>query len=715
MKRNSLFRLIMPALLALLLTAPFTVITALASEPDISLLDTSTPETTPPEMGIWNPALSSDAKLRFAEPEGYLPEPKDGNFERWIDRNLYPTYAYNFYNLLVEGSNNNGYQDFLIDWSNSSQVETISFTENGQSVSATAVKLTTLSSVGSSYDEAYALINESFYHAYYKLRSAFECFDRDHPEVFWLSGSYYVVIPTYHYSANWNAGKNAYDYSYTGDVYFVLQSPSFHVKYEKYRSTDAVRSMIQTINTQVQTIVSGTSGMDEAQMIDYFNNWLTKHNEYNHRIGLNHEPIEAVKNSYPDACECTAALIGLTGNYGPVCESYARAMDILCSYVGIPCVVVDGFARNSLTAAGENHMWNYVKVEGNWYAVDSTWNDPITSTHAAASGSENENYLLIGGDTYCQVGGGTMRFLDSHPVRNRHFSNSAGYVNGPVLSSDRYVRTMESLSLTATADSVAYGYTQNPIFTANAPVASGQTGTVIYNWYIVTPSGKTYYVVDSNDNRLTAPTMGFPNGLEPGTHTVRVEAHLGNNVKIKEMSIKVIRTSFADVQEDSYYYTPVVWAVLNGITTGYQNDLFAPKMDCTRGQVVTFLWRANGCPEPKAIYNPFVDVKPSSYYYKAVLWAVENGITAGYYDNYFAPDITVTRGQVATFLYRFAGTPAHSSYNPFSDIAEGKYYHDAVLWAVENGITSGYYDDLFAPNNGCTRSQVVTFLYRMAK
>lgn len=714
MNKRSLFHLLLPVLFGLFLAVSVSLATVQASEPDISLLDTTAPNTAVPEMGIYDPAISNYELSTADVSPHYFPAVKEGNHQNWIQRHIYPTYAYEFYNLLVEGSNNNGYQDFLIDWTNCSRIETITFTENGQKVNGTAIKVNTITTIGSSYDEAYQKINEQFYINYYTLRCAFEAFDRDYSDVFWLSGSYYALTPQYNTSYKWNSAKNAYDYYYTGDIYFVLQSPIFHVRSAQYRSPSSIKTMIDRINTQINAIVAGTAGMEDAQKIKYFNDWLVKHNEYNHRIGIYHEDTITVKNSYPDAFECTAALIGLTGNYGPVCESYARALNVLCKRVGIPNVVVDGYARNALTAAGENHMWNYVYIEGNWYAVDVTWNDPLSSNHAAVSGKENEDYLLVGADTYCRVGGGTMRFLESHPVRNRHFSDSPGFANGPELLPERYVQTMQTLTLTATADSVAYGYTDNPYFTADAPLASGQSGTVTYSWFVITPSGKTYRVVSSDGSTLTRPNMGFPDGLEPGTHTVRVEARLGNNVKTKEMQITVIRTSFSDVKTDSYYHTPVVWAVLNGITTGYQDDRFAPHMDCTRAQVVTFLWRANGCPEPNMIFNPFIDVKSNSYYYKAVLWAVENGITTGYKANQFAPNATVTRGQVATFLYRMAGEPGYSYYNPFIDITREKYYYDAVLWAAEQGITSGYYENQFAPNIGCTRSQVVTFLYRMA-
>jgi len=169
---------------------------------------------------------------------------------------------------------------------------------------------------------------------------------------------------------------------------------------------------------------------------------------------------------------------------------------------------------------------------------------------------------------------------------------------------------------------------------------------------------------------------------------------------------------FADVVSSTYYFDPVLWAVSRNITTGTSGTTFSPDDPCTRGQVVTFLWRAAGCPEPETSENHFTDVAQSDYFYKAVLWAVENGITNGMSDTSFAPAAPCTRAQVATFLWRAAGEPeAESQSHSFTDI-EKDYYYDAVLWAVDYGITNGTSDTTFSPANTCTRAQIVTFLYR---
>lgn len=169
---------------------------------------------------------------------------------------------------------------------------------------------------------------------------------------------------------------------------------------------------------------------------------------------------------------------------------------------------------------------------------------------------------------------------------------------------------------------------------------------------------------------------------------------------------------FADVTPDSYYYTPVLWALDAGITTGKTATNFAPVEDCTRGQVVTFLWRAAGSPAPTTETSPFADVQdPGAFYYQAVLWAAENGIATGTGGGRFSPKLTVTRGQFVTFLWRHAGKPAHSGENPFRDVAPG-FCYDAVLWASETGIANGTGSGAFSPDDTCQRGQTVTFLYR---
>ena len=170
--------------------------------------------------------------------------------------------------------------------------------------------------------------------------------------------------------------------------------------------------------------------------------------------------------------------------------------------------------------------------------------------------------------------------------------------------------------------------------------------------------------------------------------------------------------TFIDVPPSSAYYNAVVWAVERGIIAGTSAMTFSPDVPCTRAQTVTFLWRAAGSPKPQSGANPFTDVSPESAYAEAILWAVEQGITVGTSATTFSPEAIVTRGQIAVFLHRVAGVPAVGGGNPFDDVADDAYYIDAIRWAAERGITVGTSDTAFSPDAPCTRAQIVTFFYR---
>ncbi|MBP5654842.1 MAG: S-layer homology domain-containing protein [Clostridiales bacterium] len=173
-------------------------------------------------------------------------------------------------------------------------------------------------------------------------------------------------------------------------------------------------------------------------------------------------------------------------------------------------------------------------------------------------------------------------------------------------------------------------------------------------------------------------------------------------------------TGFADVSDTSaYYYKPVQWAVTNNITTGYKDGNFKPGNKLTRAQMVTFIWRMLGKPEPKVSDNPFSDIKKSDYWYKAALWGNENHIVEGYKDGTFGPQTVCARKHAVTFLWRLAGKPApKTSVNRFSDVSSSDYYYKATLWASEKKILEGYKDGTFGPDKDCLRKHAVTFLYK---
>ncbi len=172
--------------------------------------------------------------------------------------------------------------------------------------------------------------------------------------------------------------------------------------------------------------------------------------------------------------------------------------------------------------------------------------------------------------------------------------------------------------------------------------------------------------------------------------------------------------NFTDMPpKDDWAHEPIDWAIVYGVTKGTTDTTFSPEAGCTRAQAVTFLWRAVGCPEPSSDTNPFSDVKFDDYFFDAVLWAVETGITQGTSATTFSPDDTCTRAQIATFLWRLRGSPAPiSPATKFTDVKTEDYFYTAVLWAADNGVTKGTSDTTFSPDDTCTRAQIVAFLYR---
>lgn len=223
---------------------------------------------------------------------------------------------------------------------------------------------------------------------------------------------------------------------------------------------------------------------------------------------------------------------------------------------------------------------------------------------------------------------------------------------------------------------------------------------------------KTVYIKADINNVLDMTQYGYSKAGEidkDGKHYIIYADHAHNESGCVECMITGIE--FNDVKVSDYYYSPVIWAADKGVTAGLTPNTFGPDMGCTRAQVVTFLWRAMDCPEVTPQQN-FTDVPEGSYYYDAVHWAANNGITYGYGDGKFGSEDMVTRAQFVSFLWRLKGEKKAACANPFKDLAKDAYYYDAVLWAVEKGITAGLYPDQFAPNATCTRGQVVSFIFR---
>ena len=318
-------------------------------------------------------------------------------------------------------------------------------------------------------------------------------------------------------------------------------------------------------------------------------------------------------------------------------------------------------------------------------------------------------------DITYNVASGTTITLPAPAHRSGYTFN--GWYDGSTKVSSSY-KVMKNVTLTA---SWSYNYSggsssYDPTYSVSTPsktehgsvtvspknASKGDTVTVTVkpnSGYVL----ETLTVTDKNGNELTLKDKGN------GKYTFTMPA---GKVEVKAtfMEDNSMLNFFYDVPNNAYFYEAVKWAVKNGITTGVGNDLFAPEQPCTRAQIVTFLWRAAGSPEPKGA-SSFADVAAGSYYAKAVAWAVENGITTGTGDGKFSPDATCTRAQAVTFLARALSAKA-SGKAEFSDVPADSYFADAVAWAAANGVTEGIGGGLFGSDNDCTRGQIVTFLYR---
>ena len=344
------------------------------------------------------------------------------------------------------------------------------------------------------------------------------------------------------------------------------------------------------------------------------------------------------------------------------------------------------------------------------------------------------------GSETISITGGTFSFDPSTKVKN----NGTDYIVKRAGSEGAYTYTVLAKSgltsgvyLTDPSGALASNYyvssTANGVWTVSysAPSSGGGSSSSSRRYDVSAPSVKHGDVTVSPKSASKGDTVTITvkpdSGYELDTLTVKDAS--GSKIKVKDKGdgkftftmpaskvtvsaefAEIETLDFADVPTDAYYYEAVKWAQEKGITGGIGNGLFGPNQPCTRAQIVTFLWRAASSPEPKSM-SSFSDVSADSYYAKAVAWAVENGITTGTGDGKFSPDATCTRAQSVTFLFRAIGKLVDSKAE-FSDVLTDSYYANAVAWAVENGVTNGIGDGLFGPDNSCTRAQIVTFLFR---
>ena len=416
---------------------------------------------------------------------------------------------------------------------------------------------------------------------------AFAALQANHPELFWLngfrvsiSGSKSRLLMTVYpaFASNWAAGGRSV-----------------------FADAEAVDAAARAVAAE-----AAAQGEPYAQLL-YVHDWLTEHNVYN---------LDAAQYSGPSAGRDFlpwSPLSALTDESQPVCEGYARAFKLICDKLEIPCLFVVGNFR------GENHAWNMVRLDGSWYAVDVTLDDPVVQgVNSPVSGMEHHDYFLAGANTPANG----AAFSSSH-------TQSGEYMEGvrfryPALSQEAYQ----------------------------------------------------------------------PSGSDPASEAPEKPDHPAQPVPA---------LPFLDVPAGAGYFDAVRWAYTSvpQVTTGVDETHFGPDDTVTRGQAVTFLWRALGCPEPRSAQNAFEDVAASDYYYPAVLWAVEKGIARGTDETHFSPAQTCSEAHIITFLYRAMGAGADG------------WYAQARDWAAQAGLLEGVDRDI-SPDTACPRADIVLFLYREA-
>ena len=503
------------------------------------------------------------------------------------------------------------------------------------------------------------------------------------------------VFRVVRYTKNWHRVDDARIYGGNTSIPFeagslrMAQSGDFlyvHTAHQMYHSSDGwnhQKNISFDVYIPTMTVIAASSG---GFVSHSFNQFVIA------------DGADVVQLDHGDASPRALKVTRFTGAAGTPRGNYAQSSEVFPIY----------------GKSGEN--WTGVQV-GGFEASDTHYLIAGTSTEQKENGSKVRN-LFIGATTKSKLGqsGDTdIRWLTSYKP------NSDGsfpvYVSNPQLvkiSDHRFlllwIEAKDSLQSVKGStlhyvflngkgekDGKVYSVAEIPLSDCR-PIVVGNSVV----WYVTTSREPIFFRID----------LSAPDSL---TRTYRGATTIPGD-------------SFSDVRSTDYFAEPVEWAAMAGITSGTTKTTFSPNAPCTRGQMVTFLWRAMGQPEPTTSKNPFRDVKSSDYFYKAVLWAVEKEITAGTSATTFSPAATVTRAQTVTFLWRAAGKPAVNIQTPFTDVPAGQYYEDAALWAYDNRITQGTkinYQNVspfepvpyepavsFSPGDPCTRAQIVTFLYR---
>lgn len=378
------------------------------------------------------------------------------------------------------------------------------------------------------------------------------------------------------------------------------------------------------------------------------------------------------------------------------------------------CVANSGTANNIVTWERNGYTYEFemeIQAAGQGYRIKPTCTSGTTNVlnvdaNTVVSGN-NVNHWSDGNNAtqwwgFQAVNGGYVIRNMQNPSVCLSIGNGHNVVVSTYTGAATQIWSLERSPLFVTG--VALNQT-------SASIRAGKTIQLTANVTPDTAANKAVIWSSDHPEIARVDTNGVVTGVNRGTAIITVTTAEGN--KTATCTVQVKKSKFIDVPDDTWYTEAVDWAVDHNITSGVSETLFAPDESCTRGQIVTFLWRNAGKVTPEIEDHPFVDAAPNEYYHPAVIWAYQNGITVGTDAKHFSPFATVTRAQVVTFLWRASGqpTPGNTS-TPFVDVPSNAYYATAVRWAVESSITNGVSATEFAPDAPCTRAQVVTFLYR---
>ena len=456
--------------------------------------------------------------------------------------------------------------------------------------------------------------------------------------------------------------------------------------YTRYRMT---KKQLEELNKKEDKILKDLKidGKNDYQKIRAIYNYMTKNVKYDHS-----------KKKDPIVYTPYAAII----NKKAVCQGYAVATYNLMLKAGIDCRVI----------TGGDHAWNIVKLEGKYYYIDTTWD---------AGHSPSKYKYFLKGEPFSKHSPAssfkTDAFKKKYPI-----SKSAYKGNGKNSGNSKPIPTPTDLPTPTPTQKPL----PNPKNVSYYVVEEECSLTVVagdrVNFFMTGNDSPNYY--ESSDKEVFYQVPGISGvfyALKAGKARVVCEytdysdfnAEEGNYVRKKKIcDVTVLYRDVTDSED--FWYQPTNYLTEKGVVKGYDDQtIFKPANNCTRAQMVTFIWRLQGEPEPESTTCKFKDVKEKDYFYKACIWGNENHIVEGYKDGTFGPQIVCARMHAVTFLWRLAGEPdPQSDTNKFKDVKEKDYFYTATLWASEQGILAGYKDGTFKPNGDCLRRQMVTFLYK---